>query len=120
MAVLVPPFRFACGPRRCWPLLCYPVLILSMLEEPRLIVVVLYQDRTAINHNGLPGAESFLHQEQIGLRDLGSFADSANWETVAHALIETFPLRYTHGLPEVRANDTGRYCVNPYWCQLDR
>jgi hypothetical protein len=34
-----------------------------MLEESRLIVVVLYQDRTAINDNGLPSAESFLHQE---------------------------------------------------------
>jgi len=91
-----------------------------MLEESRLLALVLYEDRTAINHNGLAGAESLLHQEQIGLRDLGSFADSANWETLAHALVETFPLRYTHALPEVRANDTGRYCVNPYWCQLDR
>jgi hypothetical protein len=59
----------------------------SMLEESRLIVVALYQDRAAINHNGLPSSESFLHQEQIGLRDLGSFADSANRETVAHALV---------------------------------
>jgi len=63
------------------------VLILSLLEESRLIVVVLDQDRTAINDNGLPSAECFLHQEQIGLRDLGSFADSANRETVAHALV---------------------------------
>ena len=61
-----------------------PVPILSMLEEWRLIVVVLYQDRTAINDNGLPSSESFLHQEQIGLRDLGSFADSANRETFSH------------------------------------
>ena len=58
-----------------------------MLEESRLIVVVLYQGRAAINDNGLPSSESFLHQEQIGLRDLGSFADSANRETVAHALV---------------------------------
>ena len=65
----------------------YPALILSMLEESRLIVVVLYQDRTAINHNGLPSAKSFLHQEKICLRDLGSFADSANRETVADALV---------------------------------
>ena len=42
-----------------------------MLEESRLIVVVLYQDRTAINDNDLPGTESFLHQEQIALRDIG-------------------------------------------------
>ena len=48
---------------------------------------VLNQDRTAINDNGLPSSESFLHQEQIGLRDLGSFADSANRETVAHAFV---------------------------------
>ena len=45
----------------------------------------LNKDRTAINHNGLPSTESLLHQEQISLRDLGSFADSANRETVAHA-----------------------------------
>jgi hypothetical protein len=56
------------------------------LESP-LIVMVLYQDRTAINDNGLPSAESFLHQEQISLRDLGSFADSANRETFAHAFV---------------------------------
>jgi hypothetical protein len=67
--------------------LCQPVVILSMLEGSRLIVVVLYQDCTAINDNGLPSSESFLHQEQIGLRDLGSFADSANRETVAHTLV---------------------------------
>ena len=58
-----------------------------MLEESGLVVVVLYQDRTAINHDGLPRSESFLHQEQIGLRDLGSFADSANREAVAHAFV---------------------------------
>jgi hypothetical protein len=28
----------------------------------------LNQDRTAIYHNGLPSAESLLHQKQIGLR----------------------------------------------------
>jgi hypothetical protein len=56
-----------------------------MPKESRLTVVVLNQDSTAINDNGLPGAESFLHQEQIGLRDLGSLADSANRETFAQA-----------------------------------
>jgi hypothetical protein len=30
------------------------------------ITAVLNQDRTAIDHNGLTGAESFLHQKQIG------------------------------------------------------
>ena len=68
-------------------LMCYPVLILSMPEESRLIVAVLYQDRTAINHNGQSGSESFLHQEQIGLRDVGGFADSSNTGTVAHGLV---------------------------------
>jgi hypothetical protein len=62
-------------------------LILSLLEESRLIVVVLYQNCAAINDNGLPSSESFLHQEQISLCDLGSFADSANRETFAHALV---------------------------------
>jgi|HubBroStandDraft_4_1064222.scaffolds.fasta_scaffold134585_3 hypothetical protein len=46
---------------------------------------VLNQERAAINDNDLPSSKSFLHQEQIGLRDLGSLADSANRETVAHA-----------------------------------
>jgi len=63
------------------------VLILSLSEQNRLIVVVLYQDRTAINHNGLPSSESFLHQKQIGLRYVMSFADSANWETFSHAFV---------------------------------
>jgi hypothetical protein len=58
-----------------------------MLEESRLIVVALNQDRTAINDNGLPSSESFLHQEQVGLRDIVSFAHSANGETVPHALV---------------------------------
>jgi hypothetical protein len=57
------------------------------VEENQFIVVALNQDRTAIDDNGLPSAESFLHQEEIGLRDFGSFADSANRETVAHALV---------------------------------
>jgi hypothetical protein len=43
--------------------LCWPVLILSMLGESRLIVVTLNQYRTAINDNRLPSSESFLHQE---------------------------------------------------------
>ena len=73
--------------RLCWRLLCYVGADTFDARRTRLIVVVLYQDRTAIHHNGLPSAESFLHQEQIGLRDLGSFADSANRETVAHALV---------------------------------
>src|SRR3984893_11700516 len=47
----------------------------------------LNQDRTAIYHNGLPSAESFLHQKQIGLRYVMSLADSANRETLSHAFV---------------------------------
>src|SRR5438132_10174712 len=47
----------------------------------------LNQDRTAIHHNGLPSAESFLHQKQIGLRYVMSLADSANRETLSHAFV---------------------------------
>jgi len=47
----------------------------------------LNQDRTAIYHNGLPSAESFLHQKQIGLRYVMSLADSAHRETLSHAFV---------------------------------
>jgi hypothetical protein len=47
----------------------------------------LNQDRTAIYHNRLPSAESFLHQKQIGLRYVMSLADSANRETLSHAFV---------------------------------
>src|SRR6266404_5406390 len=91
----------------------------STSEESRLIVVVLNQDRTAIYHNGLPRAEPFLHQKQIGLRYVMSLADSANRETLSYTFVQTFALRCAHALPEVCPNDSGRYRVNPYWCQLD-
>ena len=47
----------------------------------------LNQDRTAIYHNGLPGAKSFLHQKQIGLRYVMGLADSTNRETLSHAFV---------------------------------
>src|SRR6266478_255877 len=47
----------------------------------------LNQDRTAIYHNSLPSAESFLHQKQIGLRYVMSLADSADRETLSHAFV---------------------------------
>jgi hypothetical protein len=37
------------------------------------ITATLNQDRTAIDHNSLTGAESFLHQKQIGLGNIMSF-----------------------------------------------
>jgi hypothetical protein len=40
------------------------------------------QDRSAINHQRLPSAESFLHQEQISLRYVGRFANSGEIERV--------------------------------------
>jgi hypothetical protein len=49
-----------------------------------------------------------------------SLADSAYWQTLAHALIQVLTFCRAHALPEVRPNDSGRYRVNPYWCQLDR
>ena len=55
------------------------------LEHRETWATRLNQGRTAIYHNYLPGAESFLHQEQIGLRYVMSLADSANRETLAHA-----------------------------------
>lgn len=80
--------KSACIPRRCWPL-----TVLADAEtfdgknESRLIVVVLYQDRTAIHNNGLASGESFLHQKHVGLREIGSFADPANREAAAHTLV---------------------------------
>ena len=47
----------------------------------------LNQDRTAIYHNGLSGAESSLHQKQIGLRYVMSLTDSANRETLSHTFV---------------------------------
>jgi len=47
----------------------------------------LNQDRTAVYHNGLSSTESFLHQEQIGLRYVMSLADSANRETLSYAFV---------------------------------
>src|SRR5690242_7645308 len=44
------------------------------------------QDRSAINHQRLTRGECFLHKEQIGLRYVMRFADSAHRQTVAHAL----------------------------------
>ena len=80
------------APAGAGPYCVTPVLILSMLEESRLIVVVLNQDRTPIDHNGLAGAVSFLHQKQIGLRDVMSFADSPHRQPLAHAFKELLPL----------------------------
>jgi hypothetical protein len=47
----------------------------------------LNQDRTAIYDNGLPGAETSLHQKQIGLSYVTSLADAANRETLSHAFV---------------------------------
>src|ERR1700691_4758217 len=101
-----------------------------MLEQSRLIVVALNQDCAAIYHNGLPSTESFLHQKQIGLRDLMSFADSASWQTLAHALIQVLAFCPTHALPPSHPPShpnnqppppTAEHSLfSPSWCQLDR
>ena len=64
---------------------------LSVAPNQKKMFTVLNQDRSAIDHNGLAGAESFLHQKQIGLRNVMSFADSAHRQTLAHALKELLP-----------------------------
>jgi hypothetical protein len=63
----------------------FPIFAIQVVEAGWGTTAALNQDRTAIYHNDLPGAESFLHQEQIGLRYVMSLADSANRETLAHA-----------------------------------
>jgi hypothetical protein len=52
---------------------------------------VLNQDRTPIDHNGLAGGESFLHQKQIGSCNVMSFADSPHRQPLAHAFKELLP-----------------------------
>jgi len=49
---------------------------------------LLNQDRTAIDHNGLTGAEPLLHQKQIGLCNVMSFADSSHRQTLANTFKE--------------------------------
>ena len=92
--------------RRCWP------------EEPVSlgITALLNQDRTPIDHNRLAGAEFFLHQKQVGLGDIISFADSPHRQALAHAFIELLPFRWAHVLPQVRADDPRGYSINPDRC----
>ena len=59
----------------------------NFIDTANFYTAALNQDRTAIYHNGLPSAESFLHQKQIGLRYVMSLADSANRETLSHAFV---------------------------------
>src|SRR5271155_1522362 len=47
--------------------------------------------RTAIDHNGLTGAELLLHQKQIGLCNVMSFADSSHRQTLADTFKELLP-----------------------------
>jgi hypothetical protein len=63
----------------------------------------LNQNGSAIDHDRLTGAESFLHQEQIGLRDVMGFSDSAYGQTLPNAFVELLPLVCIHVLPEVCA-----------------
>lgn len=55
------------------------------------ITATLNQNRTSIDHNGLAGAEAFLHQKQVGLREVMSFADTSYGQTLAHAFKELLP-----------------------------
>lgn len=64
---------------------------LSVVPNQEYTFRVLNQDRTPIDHNGLAGAESFLHQKQVALCNVVSFADSPHRQTLAHACKELFP-----------------------------
>jgi hypothetical protein len=72
------------------------------------------QDGSAVYDEGLPRAESFLHQKQIGLRYVMRFADMAHRQTVAHALVEVLPFLHSHAVPKVRPNHARRHCIYPY------
>jgi hypothetical protein len=61
--------------------------LLSLLFSSR----PLNQDRSAINHNGLAGAVFLLHQKQVGLCNVMSFADSSHRQTIAYAFKELLP-----------------------------
>src|SRR5580704_599325 len=63
-------------------------IILSLFV---LVCTTLNQDRTAIDHNGLTGAEPLLHQKQIGLCNVMSFADSSHRQTLANTFKELLP-----------------------------
>jgi hypothetical protein len=76
------------------------------------------QDRSAIYHYGLPSAESFLHQEQIGLCYVVRFADSAHGQTSADALIQVLPFCCCQVLPQVRPNNSRRHCIHANRRQL--
>ena len=76
------------------------------------------QDRSAIDHYGLPSAEFFLYQKQIRLRYVMRFADSAHGQTIAHALIQVLPFCCCQVLPQVRPNNSRRHCIHADWRQL--
>jgi len=48
----------------------------------------LVQNRSAINHDCLPSTEPFLHQKQIGLCNVMSFADPPHRQTLNGGLLK--------------------------------
>jgi hypothetical protein len=68
------------------------LIIIPPLQLQRVgITATLNQNRTSIDHNGLAGAEAFLHQKQVGLREVMSFADTSYGQTLAHGFKELLP-----------------------------
>jgi hypothetical protein len=67
------------------------IRILERIILSSFVLVFLNQDRTAIDHNGLTGAEPLLHQKQIGLCNVMSFADSSHRQTLANTFKELLP-----------------------------
>src|ERR1700757_2861605 len=78
----------------------------------RLQITALNQDRTAIDHNRLARAESFLHQKQIGLSYVIKVADATHGQCLPNAFVQVLPFVCTHALPKVGPNHSRRYRVD--------
>src|ERR1700677_118560 len=64
------------------------------------------QHRAPVNDHGLPGAKPFLHEEEIGERNLVGFADATDKQTVAYALVELRASVIAHILPKIGSHHT--------------
>ena len=80
---------------------------------------LLNQDRTAIDHNGLPVLNPSCIKKQIGLGYVIGLADSAHRQAISHALIQVRPCVCIHALPKVGPNDSRRYRVDANRSELD-
>lgn len=79
----------------------------------------LNENRSTIDHNGLTGGESFVHQEQIDLGNVMRFADPAHRQAPPNAFVQMLSFCCIHALPEVRPDDPWGYRVDTNRRQLD-